>query len=93
MPSSFLDWQQFDCAGTGLFIWEAFVSGSAKQLSHVEDAMVGACAFLAALPNPALSNAINCESEVHSLIGAALLRTGWSADISILRRECLVIRA
>ena len=36
VPSSFLDWQQFDCAGTGLFIWEALVSGSAKQLSHVD---------------------------------------------------------
>ena len=36
VPSSFLDWQQFDCAGTGPFIWEAFVSGSAKQLSHVD---------------------------------------------------------
>jgi len=88
VPSSFLDWQQFDCAGAGLFIWEAFVSGSAKQLSHVEDAMVGACAFLAALPNPELSNAIVCESKVHSLIGAAMLGTGWSADIDILRRAC-----
>lgn len=90
---SFLDWEQFERAGSGLFIWEAFVSGGAKKLTHIEDARAGAQAFMAALPDPASANAIACESDVHSLVGAALLRTGWSADISILRRACLVIRA
>jgi len=30
---------------------------------------------------------------VHSLLGAALLRTGWSKDLGLLGMPCLVIKA
>ena len=89
----FLDWTEFSSADSGLLLWEAFVSGSAKQESHIDDARVGAQAFLRALPNPTSANAVVCKSEVYSLVGAALLRTAWRTDAAILQEPCLVLRA
>ena len=90
---AFLDWADFSSATSGLFLWEAFVSGSAKQGSHINDARAGAQAFLRALADPVGANAVPCKSEVYSLVGATLLRTGWLADLAILREPCLVLRA
>jgi hypothetical protein len=87
-----LDWHDFSAGGADLYIWEAFVSGASKGALHTDDAEVGARAFLAALPEPAGSNAI-VPDAVHSLIGAALLRTGWSTELALLKMPCLVIRA
>lgn len=90
---SFLTWEHFASANSGLFIWEAFVSGAAKQRNHIADAQAGADAFLKALPGPVQVNAVECLSGVYSIVGAALLRTGWSADPNILQQACLVIKA
>lgn len=90
---AFLDWSSFQAAPVGLFLWEAFVTGSAKTVSHVDDARAGAEAFINALPSVSTANAIDCSGEVHSLAGAALLRTGWSEDLALLRKPCTVIRA
>jgi hypothetical protein len=90
---AFLAWESFATAETGLFLWEAFVSGAAKQSNHVAEAEAGGQAFLRALPNPTAANAVACTSAVYSLVGAALLRTGWCADPSILQQACLVMRA
>ena len=91
---AFLDWKQFSEAGEGLFLWEAFVSGEAKAQGgqlHSEDAEIAVRSFLAALPNPTRANAIH-EADVHSLIGAALLRTGWTTATELLATPCLVIK-
>ena len=71
---AFLAWQTE--IGRGLFLWEAMVTGKAKGASHEEDSEIAVRAFRswasgAAAPDAAVA------SEVHSLIGAALLRTGW----------------
>ncbi len=86
-----LDWHSFSRLGKGLFIWEAFVSGNAKKTTHVADARVGAEAFLRSLPNPTEANCVTCQSPVYSLVGAALLRSGWTTDVSILSSPCLVV--
>lgn len=91
--SAFLTWSSFVASGSGLFLWEAFVSGSQKQSSHLADAEVGAQAFIRALPDPLSANAVTCESPVHSLVGAALLRSGWSSSLTLLAEPCLVVRA
>lgn len=85
-----LDWA--DRQAPGLFIWEAFVSGGSKGSSHTADAEIGVKAFEAALPDIVASNAVEAD-EVHSLIGAALLRTGWSNDLKMLSTPCIVIKA
>lgn len=89
-----LDWPR-ESSVPGLFIWEAFVSGGAKRGGHVEDAKAAVEAFAAAVREavPGFVSAVGCDEETYSLIGAALLRTGWSTDVSLLTRACPVIRA
>ena len=86
-----LSWTRFKREG-GLFLWEAFVSAEAKANGHAADALVAVQSFETALPDPTTSNAIQAR-EVHSLIGAAMLRTGWASDLALLAQPCLVIRA
>ena len=88
----FVNWAAFREAGAGLFLWEAMVTGSAKRGTHVEDAESAVRSFAAVMPDVANSSAI-AESSVHSLVGAALLRAGWSTDLSLLSAQCVVIRA
>lgn len=93
----FLEWNAFEAAGSGLYLWEAFVTGEAKtsiqgSQAHAEDAATAVKSFLEALPEPESTNAVS-EENVYSLIGAALLRTGWSTDLKLLSTPCLVIRS
>ncbi len=88
----YLDWDEFCSTDGGLFLWEAFVSSTAKGVSHTDDAVIGIDAFISSLPDITAANAIQ-EDSVISLIGAALVRTGWTTDPQILSRECVVIRA
>ena len=87
---SFLDWQAFAAHGSGLFLWEAFVSGGAKGNGHGDDARTGVEAFKAALPDP--RTCLECTGASYSLAGAALLRSGWSRDVALLAQPCVVIR-
>ena len=79
----------------GLFVWEAFVSAGDKYRGnldpHAQDALIAVRRFLAALPDPTTSNAID-ESVVYSLAGAALLRSGMSRDPDVVSRLTLVVR-
>lgn len=88
---AFLDWTAFATEYRGLFLWEAFVSGASKRGSHVDDAAAAVAAFVEALPDPRSS--VHCNGDVYSLVGAALLRTKWSADLALLSQPSLVIRA
>jgi hypothetical protein len=90
--AAFLDWKAFWASNGGLFLWEAFVSGKAKGSGHAHDAEIAVQKFHAALPNPELANAIS-EQSVLSLIGASMLRAGWSANAQHLSEPCLVIKA
>ncbi len=91
--SAHLVWSEFVAANSGIFLWEAFVSGNSKFSTHKRDAQAGAEALLASLPDPTMANAVVCMSPVYSLVGAALLRSGWSEDTSVLSKACLVLRA
>ncbi|MBP6965110.1 MAG: hypothetical protein KBC96_11955 [Armatimonadetes bacterium] len=88
----FLDWGKFEESPSGLFLWEAFINGVAKATTHEGDALIGVKEFSSNLPNIIGANVCH-EKYVHSLIGAALLRTGWSQDLSLLSAPCIVIRA
>jgi hypothetical protein len=90
---AYLEWSEFRDAGRGLFLWEAFVTDQAKGLTHKEDAAIGAEAFRDALEDPPKHDALGAGEAVFSLIGAALLATGWRADREALSAPCLVIRA
>lgn len=93
----FVDWEEFRQAGRGLFVWEAFVTGDAKAGddipgAHAEDAAIAVKSFQEALPEPWEANAVH-EDSVYSLIGAGLLRAGWSDDLELLSTPCLAIRS
>ena len=90
---AFLDWSSFQRSQSGLFIWEAFVTGKAKADSDEADAMAAVKAFRLALGDPGPKSAVKTKSRTRSLIGAALLWTGWSTDIRLLHKACLVIQA
>jgi hypothetical protein len=86
------DWNIFVARPQGLFLWEAFVTGAAKQATHIEDATAAVAAFLQALPNPLHQNAVR-EERVLSLIAAAVLWSGITRDARLLSSPCLVLRA
>jgi uracil-DNA glycosylase len=87
-----LDWQSFAAAGSGLFLWEAFVTDRAKAATHVDDATIAVAAFRDALPDPQSANAVTAERPI-SLLGSALLWSCWGDDLNLLRAPCLVIKA
>lgn len=92
----YLDWNAFIEDHGDIFIWEAFVTGAAKssaedEKEHSEDAATAIKFFLERYPKVTEANAI-LEEEVHSLIGASLLRTGWTSDINMLKTSNVVIK-
>jgi len=89
---AFLSWTEFQQSANGLFLWEAFVTASAKGKNHQGDAEIAVDTFLSCMPNLEDANAVR-EDIVYSLIGAALLRTGWRSDVDVLSQACVVIRA
>lgn len=89
----FLDWDEFDRTGSGIMIWEAFVTGTAKRDGHIADAKAAVDEFLRLFHDRQFESAVTCSEETYSLIGAALLRTGWTRDLDVLSRPCIVIRA
>jgi hypothetical protein len=89
---AYLRWPDFRATSQGLFLWEAMVTGQVKKSSHMADAQTAVLAFIGALPNIDNANAVKCD-RVFSLIGAALLRSGWSTDLDLLSTPAVVIRA
>src|SRR5215218_1010569 len=79
----FLDWETFTRAGHGLFLWEAFVTDRAKAATHIDDATVAVTAFRDALPDVTAANAVTADRPL-SLLGTALLWSGWSDDLALL---------
>jgi hypothetical protein len=92
MPA-FLNWNSFRTAQSGLFVWEAFVTSSAKGNSHKKDAEIAVRKFVSSLSDIDAANAIPISGEVYSLAGAALLRSGWSNDVNLLQSPSVVVKS
>lgn len=86
-----LDWNAFTEAGSGLLVWEAFVSAEAKGGSHVDDAAIAVAAFVDALPDVRAVSTIDAEHPL-SLIGAVAEWSGWG-DGALTHARPLVVRA
>ena len=87
-----LDWRQPPTNADELLLFEAFVSSSAKGLDHVDDARRATKKFEAACGHLEGGNAIG-EEHCLGLLGAALLRTGWTTELAVLNAPVLVVRA
>ena len=73
-----------------LFLWEAFVSGTGKGKSDEDDATIAAKFFQKACKNLLKSQVLK-PKPCFNLLGAMLLRTGWSNDLSLLESKMLVV--
>ena len=91
-PSATLSLAEFQSGAAQLLLWEAFVTGAAKANTHAGDAALAAQEFLRRWPD-IRSDIATEQTPVLSLVGAALLRAGYSEDLALLRQECLVVRA
>ena len=89
-PPVHFTWSTFRKSNAGLFLWEAFVTGKSKTDTHTGDAKLAVNQFYRYLPNPEAHNAVTC-SNPRSLIGAALLQSGLTDDLSLLNKPCLVL--
>lgn len=87
-----LVWSQFLAGQANLFLWEAFVTGLAKGLSHHGDAEIAAMSFCNEVPFVAEAGSVTAENP-YSLIGAAMLRSGLTTDVNVLFTQCVVIKS
>jgi hypothetical protein len=74
-----------------LLLWEAFVSGEARDEDHKRDAASAATYFLAHEANLSSKAACRADNPI-SLIGSAALWAGWSRDLNLLHAEVLVLK-
>lgn len=88
----FFQWEPFAASRSGLLLWEAFVSGSAKGRSHEDDAAIGLKSFCAQLPNPGDKEATEIEGSF-SLIAALALWAGWDTSPKCLQEPGIIVRA
>ena len=91
-PAVFVKWQPFRAATSGLFVWEAFVTKTAKADTHHGDAELAVISFRDSLRDPEKQNVVCCVGRVRSLIGAALMQAGLVKELEWLSKSCLVIR-
>ncbi len=94
MTADFQAWTEAPANGGILFLWEAFVAGEAHcdsddDRGHERDAATAAVEFL--------RRGAVCRTDVHcdepiSLLGAAVIWSGWSDDIRWLSRPILVVK-
>jgi hypothetical protein len=89
------DWTRLPSHQGQLLLWEAFVSNqSNKEVGrHVQDAKRAVSDFRERMRNPASLQSDVTAPQSFNLLGAALLRTGWSTDLSLLSAPCLVVRS
>lgn len=90
--SASTDWAEPPTAAGDALFFEAFVTGAAKGLDHAHDALIAAEAAKGLFGQVQPYRSAIDETEVFSLLGAALLRTGWSSDLGVLSTPCLVVR-
>lgn len=74
------------------FFFEAFVTAAAKGVDHADDALIAAREAQALLSGDRPYRSAIDEPVVFSLLGASLLRTGWSTDLAVLSAPCLVVK-
>ena len=85
-------WSQPPAEPGQVLFFEAFVTGAAKGADHAHDAWIAAEAAKDLLESTATVTSAIDEIEVFSLLGASLLRTGWSTDLGVLSSPCLVVK-
>jgi hypothetical protein len=75
-----------------LLLFEAFVTNMGKSVSHEGCAQLAINQFLKGWKNRASFESSVEERCTMNLLGALLLRIGWTDDLTMLSAPCLVVR-
>lgn len=75
-----------------LLLFEAFVAHVGKSVSHVDCARLALKRFPREWERRALFESDVNEPCTLNLLGAILLRMGWTHDLSVLSEPCLVVK-
>lgn len=87
-----LSWGSFHSGDANLFVWEAFITGGSKALTHEGDAEVAARAFLGCYPDRVEESMVTCESPL-SLAATAMNWAGFHLEQEALGMPCIVLGA
>lgn len=91
-----IEWQPLPERPGSLLLFEAFVTnrGEGDGDRHVRDAKAAAKALTSRIKvgHPVESDIPRDSAPWLNLLGAAMLRSGWAADLMVLRRPCLVVK-
>lgn len=87
-----LEWESFAEKRSGLLVWEAFVSSTAKGESHEDDARIGVEAFCHGLPEPGDPELDEVPRPL-SLAAMVCMWAGWSLPDEELRTGGVLVRA
>jgi len=90
-----LEWRKPMMGRADLLLFEAFVTNQTKTAAarHVEDAYLAIAEFQRGMTDPVSFESAVVEASSLNLLGASMLRTGWSNDPAIVGEQCLVVRA
>jgi hypothetical protein len=86
-----LDWSDFVATKGNVLLWEAFVSDKSKGEDHIADAVLAVDELLRRTETGQLNTDVTAENPF-SLIGAAMIRAGWTANTNLLHKMCVVIK-
>lgn len=91
---AWMDWNRMPVEACQLLLFEAFVTNQSKtgDTRHVDDARMAIAGFRSVVAGKGeIANAV-AEADRLNLLGAMMLRSGWTTDISVLSEPCLVVR-
>lgn len=95
-PSATLDPDELRSGDAQLLIWEAFVSGRAKDRSaaepHISDARAAGREFARRWQNGSVASDLG-EADPISLAGLALVLSGLRTDLGVLATAPIIVRA
>jgi hypothetical protein len=87
-----LTWESFAEKRSGVLVWEAFVSNTAKGESHEDDARIGVESFCQSLPQPG-DPEMSAVPRPLSLAAMVCIWAGWSLPDEELRSGGVLVRA
>ena len=89
-----LDWRAWSQGAGELLLFEAFVTAqtAGRNDAHVEDAKAAIVEFSRRMADPQSFESSVYERNCLNLLGAMMLRTGWTTDLDELSQACLVVR-
>jgi len=90
-----MEWEPLPTEPNQLLFFEAFVTNqrSIGTDRHVRDAQAAVQTFFDEMPCLKSACDVEDDAERFNLLGAAMLLTGWSSDLCVLHKPCLVVKA